>query len=102
MMADFIAVCTVADFPAGAARKAQLSGKDIAVFNIAGKFCATQRECLHRGGPLDEGELKRSTVTCPWHGWQYDVTTGENLLRRAQKLKTYAVKVEGGEVKIAL
>lgn len=101
-MPDFITVCKEADLPAGTARKVQVAGKDIAIYNIAGKFYATQQECLHRQGPLDEGELKNTTVTCPWHGWQYDVTTGESLFNRAQKLQTYAVKVEGGEIKVAV
>jgi len=46
---------------------------DTAVFNVAGSFCATQAKCTHRGGPLNEGKLEGSTVTCPWHGTQYNV-----------------------------
>ncbi len=49
---------------------------DVSVFNVAGNFCATQAKCTHRGGPLNEGKLEGSTVTCPWHGTQYDVCTG--------------------------
>lgn len=101
-MPDFITVCKEAELPAGSVKKVQISGHEIAVYNIAGSFYATQQECLHRRGPLDEGELQNTTVTCPWHGWQYDVTTGENLSNRAQKLKTYAIKAENGEIKIAL
>jgi nitrite reductase/ring-hydroxylating ferredoxin subunit len=52
---------------------------DAAVFNVAGGFCAAQAKCTHRGGPLNEGKLDGSTVTCPWHGSQYNVCTGAVL-----------------------
>lgn len=69
---------------------------DVAVFNVAGKFCATQAQCTHRGGPLNEGTLEGSTVTCPWHGTQYDVCTGAVLRGPAtEPVKTYRVVVEG-------
>jgi nitrite reductase/ring-hydroxylating ferredoxin subunit len=69
---------------------------DMAVFNVAGNFCATQAKCTHRGGPLNEGKLDGSTVTCPWHGTQYNVCTGAVLRGPAtQPVKTYRVIVEG-------
>jgi nitrite reductase/ring-hydroxylating ferredoxin subunit len=69
---------------------------DVAVFNVAGNFCATQAKCTHRGGPLNEGKLDGSTVTCPWHGTQYNVCTGAVLRGPAtQPVKTYRVIVEG-------
>ena len=69
---------------------------NVAVFNVAGNFCATQARCTHRHGPLSEGELDGSTVTCPWHGAQFNVCTGAVLRGpAAQPLKTYPVVVEG-------
>src|SRR4029077_675637 len=69
---------------------------DAAVFNVAGGFCATQAKCTHRGGPLNEGKLDGSTVTCPWHGTQYNVCTGAVLRGPAtEPVKTYRVIVEG-------
>jgi len=69
---------------------------DAAVFNVAAGFCATQAKCTHRGGPLNEGELDGSTVTCPWHGSQYNVCTGAVLRGPAtEPVKTYPVIVEG-------
>ena len=69
---------------------------DAAVFNVAGGFCATQAKCTHRGGPLNEGKLNGSTVTCPWHGTQYNVCTGAVLRGPAtEPVKTYPVIVEG-------
>jgi nitrite reductase/ring-hydroxylating ferredoxin subunit len=69
---------------------------DAAVFNVAGSFCATQAKCTHRGGPLNEGKLEGSTVTCPWHGAQFNVCTGAVLRGPAtESVKTYRVTVEG-------
>jgi nitrite reductase/ring-hydroxylating ferredoxin subunit len=70
---------------------------DAAVFNVGGKFCATQAKCSHRQGPLSEGVLDGSTVTCPWHGAQFNVCTGAVLKGPAvESLRTYQVTVEGG------
>ena len=69
---------------------------DAAVFNVAGTFCATQAKCTHRGDPLNEGKLEGSTVTCPWHGTQYNVCRGAVLRGPAtEPVKTYRVIVEG-------
>ena len=69
---------------------------DVAVFNVAGDVCATQAKCTHRQGPLSEGKLDGSTVTCPWHGAQFNVCTGAVLRGPAvNPLKTYRVVVEG-------
>ena len=69
---------------------------DAAVFNVAGGFCATQAKCTHRGGPLNEGKLDGSTVTCPWHGSQFNVCTGAVLRGPAtEPVKRYRVVVDG-------
>ena len=68
---------------------------DVAVFNVAGSFCATEAKCTHRGGPLNEGKLEGSTVTCPWHGTQFNVCTGAVLRGPAtEPIKTYRVVVK--------
>jgi uncharacterized protein YbjT (DUF2867 family)/nitrite reductase/ring-hydroxylating ferredoxin subunit len=69
---------------------------DVAVFNVEGGFCATQARCTHRQGPLSEGAIDGSTVTCPLHGAQFNVWTGAVLRGPAKDpLKTYAVTVDG-------
>jgi uncharacterized protein YbjT (DUF2867 family)/nitrite reductase/ring-hydroxylating ferredoxin subunit len=78
---------------------------DVAVFNIEGGFCATQARCPHRQGPLSEGTLDGSTVTCPLHGAQFNVWTGAVLRGPAKDpLKTYRVTVDGevGRVDVPL
>lgn len=83
---------SVAAVPPGSA----LLVGDASVFNVAGSFCATHAKCTHRGGPLNEGKLDGSTVTCPWHGSQYNVCTGAVLRGPAtEPVKTYRVIVEG-------
>jgi uncharacterized protein YbjT (DUF2867 family)/nitrite reductase/ring-hydroxylating ferredoxin subunit len=82
----------VSDVPPGTAR---LVGT-VAVFNVGGKFCATQDKCTHKGGPLSKGKLEGTTVTCPLHGAQFNVCTGEVLRGPAKDpLQTYRVSVEG-------
>jgi nitrite reductase/ring-hydroxylating ferredoxin subunit len=69
---------------------------DAAVFNVAGGFCAIEAKCPHMQGPLNEGKLNGSTVTCPWHGSEFDVCTGAVLRGPAKEpVKTYSVIVEG-------
>jgi len=69
---------------------------DMTVFDVAGHFCATQTKCPHKQGPLNEGKLDGSTVTCPWHGSQFNVCTGTVLQGPAvDPLKTYCVTVDG-------
>ena len=82
----------VSDVPPGSAA---LVG-DVVVFNVAGSFCATQATCTHRGGPLGQGKLDGSTVTCPLHGSQFNVCSGDVLRGPAiDPLMTYRVFVDG-------
>ena len=68
----------------------------VAVFNVDGGFCATQATCTHKQGPLNEGTLDGSTVTCPWHGSAFNVCTGAVLHGPAtDPLNTYTVTAEG-------
>jgi nitrite reductase (NADH) small subunit len=95
-------VAQVEDLPPGSARVVQAGEQEVALFHGDDGFYATQAECLHMGGPVGRGKLNGCVVACPWHGWQYDVRTGENEFDRALKLKTYEVVVEDGEVKVVL
>ena len=91
----------ISDVPPGSA----LLVGNVAVFNVDGGFCATQAQCPHKQGPLNEGTLDGSTVTCPWHGSQFNVCTGAVVRGPAKDpLKTYVVTVDGdvGRVDVLL
>jgi nitrite reductase (NADH) small subunit len=96
----FLRVIKKDEVPAGTIRELQIDGKVIALANVDGKFYAIDNVCLHRGGPLAEGQLRATSVTCPWHGWEYDVTTGETIMNRAVSVQTYKVEVRGDDVYI--
>ncbi len=88
------------EIPDGSIREFQINGTTVAVANVGGKFYAISNTCLHRGGPLGQGELEGNVVTCPWHGWQYDVTTGKVIMNPAVGVETYAVEVRGEDILI--
>ena len=76
--------------------------EELALAHVDGEFYATQHACIHLQGPLGEGSVDDHVLTCPWHGWQYDLRTGENEFDRAIRLQTYEVRVEDGNVQVAL
>jgi nitrite reductase/ring-hydroxylating ferredoxin subunit len=101
-MAEFVRVAGTGEVKPGQGIVAEVSGKTLAIFNVDGQFHAIDNTCLHRGGPLGEGELAGNVVTCPWHGWEFDVTTGECVKNPSAKVEVYQVKVEGTDVKVLL
>ncbi|MBI4165919.1 MAG: Rieske 2Fe-2S domain-containing protein [Acidobacteria bacterium] len=101
-MADYVAVAKVSNLAVGTGKVVEVNGKAVALFNVNGTFYAIDNTCRHRGGPLGEGTLEGNVVTCPWHMWDYDVTTGELTANRDVKVTSYSVKVEGDEVKVAV
>jgi nitrite reductase (NADH) small subunit len=101
-MADFVTVARVEDLPPGTVTTVRAGDEEIALAHVDGGFYATQAACIHLQGPLGEGLLEGSVLICPWHGWQYDVRTGENEFDHAIQLRTYEVRVEDGEVKVAV
>jgi nitrite reductase (NADH) small subunit len=97
----FVKVCNKNDIPAGSGKTVNVNGTAVALFNVEGTFYAIDDTCLHRGGPLGEGELDGKIAVCPWHGWRWDVTTGVNQLNPDVTVKKYDVKVEGEDVLVA-
>lgn len=101
-MGTFVKVGQTTDIPDGEGRTYELEGHNVAVFNVGGQFHAMDGGCPHRGGPLGEGYLENKVVTCPWHGWQFDVTTGVSPVNPAAKVPCYKVKVEGIDLLVEL
>ena len=82
----------------GASKIVTIAGRSVAVFRIKDQYYAIQNNCLHRGGPLGEGEVRDYEVTCPWHGWKYNIMDGSFSLIPTLKVMTFPVKVEPGGV----
>ena len=94
----FVKALNVADIPPGKIHELQVGGKEIAIANVDGKFYAINNTCIHQGGPLGEGDLHGKIVTCPWHGWEYDVTTGKEVQNPSAGVACYATEVRGQEI----
>ena len=75
-----IKVAEVGDLPIGEGRVIEAEGRTLALFNVDGTFYAIDNTCSHRGGPLADGEMEGNVVSCPWHAWRWDVTTGANAV----------------------
>ena len=101
-MSEYVAAARVSELSEGACIQRLVAGKPVALFNVGGRIFALEGVCLHRGGPVGEGDLEDNIVTCPWHGWQYDVTTGRNVFDDSIGLRTYEVRVQDGEILVAL
>ena len=100
-MGSYTKVARVDDVPPGKAIGVEAGGERIALFNIGGVFYAIGDTCPHRGGPLSEGMIDGTTVTCPWHGAEFDVCSGKNLCPPAARpVSSFPVRVEGGEIEI--
>jgi nitrite reductase/ring-hydroxylating ferredoxin subunit len=97
-----VSVARADEIPPGGLKHVEIEGEELALANVDGELYAIQGQCLHLQGPLAEGRLDHAVLTCPWHGWQYDVRTGLNEFDHAIRLRTYEVRVEDGEVKVAL
>lgn len=100
-MAGFVKVAQRDEIAPGQGKMIEVGGKKIALFNVEGAFYAIDDTCTHRGGPLSEGSLEGTEVTCPWHGAIYDVSTGEVVSPPAPKgVARYNVRVEGTDIEV--
>jgi 3-phenylpropionate/trans-cinnamate dioxygenase ferredoxin subunit len=111
-MARYV-VARAAEIPPGERKVLEVAGRSIGVFNVGGEYFALRNRCPHQGGPLCEGKLwgflESSTpgdyrysrqgeiLRCPWHGWEYDLRTGQSYFDPAQvRVRSYEVRVEPG------
>lgn len=101
-MAEFVRAMAAADLPPGRGAALTLEGRPVALFNVGGALHAIDGRCPHRGGPLGEGFLDGAQVSCPWHNYTFDVTTGENVVSPDLKVACFEVRVEDGQVLVRL
>jgi 3-phenylpropionate/trans-cinnamate dioxygenase ferredoxin subunit len=110
-------IARVSEFPPGSRRVVMISGKSIGVFNIDGEFFALRNVCPHQGAPLCRGELTDLSVArfagddppqreverhgeilrCPWHGWEFDIRTGDAVIQEGWRVGTYRAFVQDAE-----
>jgi nitrite reductase/ring-hydroxylating ferredoxin subunit len=110
-------VARTCELPPGTSKIVHVAGRSIGVFNIQGSYYALRNRCPHMGAPLCQGSvggtLKPSApghyeyghhnriLRCPWHGWEFDVTTGNSIFNPHQtRVKTYDVTVEAYDVSV--
>jgi nitrite reductase/ring-hydroxylating ferredoxin subunit len=99
-MAEFVRVASTSEIPEGQGRMFEVNGRQVAVFKVKGALHAIDNVCEHQGGPLADGELDGCIVTCPWHGWTYDVSSGQSPDDPATRVACFEVKVEGDAVMV--
>jgi nitrite reductase/ring-hydroxylating ferredoxin subunit len=100
------------DIPPGETRLFCVGGRSVLIAHLAGAFYALDGVCPHKGFELDHARLVDGSVECPWHGYQYDVRTGENcfpsrvylgdIAQPADPIATYSVQIDGGEISVDL
>jgi 3-phenylpropionate/trans-cinnamate dioxygenase ferredoxin subunit len=119
-------VGTIDEIAPGGRKIVDVGGRSIGVFNVDGEYYALRNRCPHQGGALCEGRLwgvlkattpgvfeydaRREIVTCPWHGWEFNVTTGRSwceperlrVRRYDVTVETYAVSVDGARVLVEI
>ncbi|MDP9400842.1 MAG: Rieske (2Fe-2S) protein [Actinomycetota bacterium] len=111
-------VCRADELPPGERRIVELEGRSIGVFNVGGRFYALHNRCPHRGAALCAGRVGGTTATtpdfgfayeregeiirCAWHGWEFDIATGQALVDPRVRARSYPVAVEDDEVVITL
>jgi nitrite reductase/ring-hydroxylating ferredoxin subunit len=110
------AVCAIEDLPPGSMKLVQAGKFGVGVYNIGGSLYAIANYCSHEGAPLCAGYVRGTTeyapempdqirhvragriARCPWHQWEYDITTGVNLADANKRVRTYEVDVTDGQV----
>ncbi len=98
-MPQLVKIAARADLPEeGDAKEFTVGGKVICVANVGGLYSALDNVCSHRGGPLGQGVVIGDKLICPWHGWQYDVSTGVPLENPSLPVQVYPLKIEGEDV----
>jgi len=103
MAKETVHVATLADIAPGRMHYVNIDGLPIALANVGGTIYAFGDVCRHEGGPLSAGVLIEDTVTCPWHGWTYNVRTGKAIVPPVGiRIPTYEVRVKGEDIYVLI
>ena len=107
-------VCKIGELRPGERKIVELDGKSVGVFNVGGRYYALLNYCPHKGGALCQGPVtgtalptdkyeyvygrEGAILRCAWHGWEFDITTGESLVDPRTRARTYPVTIENGDI----
>lgn len=97
-MGDWYKVAKINDIPEDTGHVIELNDRQIALFSVDGSIHAIDNICPHAGAPLGGGGMEDGVVMCPWHGWEFDVTSGKCTNIEGTKVESFPVKVEGEDV----
>lgn len=95
-------ICKETEIKEGGARTMRVLARSVAVFRINGNLYGLEADCKHMRASIASGKIEGTIVTCPAHGWRYDITTGDCLNEPWAKLKTYGIDIEDGNVYITI
>ena len=101
-MEQFVTVARVGQLAVGRGTRVQVGDRRLALYSIDGRCYAIDEDCPHAHGPLSEGPLDGMRVSCPLHGWIFDVTTGACPSVPGASVQTYPVRLRGEEVQVGL
>lgn len=101
-MPNWIRVAALDDCPPGSACELVVADRIIALFNVDGQLYAIDGICPHQGGPLAQGRLDAHTVTCPWHGWKFDISGNPSESDASPAAICYPVRASGSDILICL
>ena len=99
---DWHRVAAAGECPPGSALECVAADRIVALFNVNGQYFALDGICPHQGGPLGKGWLDGCLITCPWHGWQFDVSTGQHQTSKSLVHPQFETRVENGEIWVRL
>lgn len=101
-MTRWIPVAAATECPPGHSLEVIAGDRVVALFNVDGEFYALDGVCPHQGGPLGAGELQGCVITCPWHGWQFNVRDGQHTFAPTVQQPRFQTRVQAGQVEIGL
>ena len=106
----------LAELPPGTSTTVKAFNTTVAVFNVEGQVFALSNHCPHHGGPLCHGRISGAVLpsqpyeyrygregrvlTCPWHGWEFDIESGRTIFDPAVRVKIYEARIEEGEIEL--
>jgi nitrite reductase/ring-hydroxylating ferredoxin subunit len=101
-MEQFVKLCEIDEVAPGSSKALEIEGRKIALFHVDGAWHALENACPHRGRALSAGQLAAGTVTCPLHGWRFDLHTGSQTGGTGPGVRTYSLRVENDGVFVSL